>query len=360
LKNQTYQAFRKLTYMRLIVLFKNLIVSLLVLITLSVSAQDIHLTQYYHNPLLLNPAQAGLACNWRAGINYRSQWGSVTSPYKTTAGYFDIPVFLNRSRSAALGLGVGIFNDVAGTGALTTMDIMPTVALHLGFGDEDPQRYHFSIGLQPSYRQKKVDINKLSWESQWDGNIIDPYRSNGETSLQTGTVGAFDLNSGFQFTAVPSDNLSFFVGASIFHLLAPVESFYQSTTNKLDSRKVINLGAKYTVNEKLTVIPSVLIMAQAKASEKNLGAEVNYNLTGEEDAFAIFGGAFYRWKDATQLMGGIELNRFRVALSYDINMSGLHNVSRYRGGFELALMYKAPCYPPRFIPPPPQLVCPRF
>ncbi len=346
--------------MRPLLRFKSLLVLVLTILGYTAVAQDIHFTQYYHNPILLNPAQTGLACNWRAGINYRSQWGSVTSPYKTTAGYFDIPIFLNRSRSAALGLGVGIFNDVAGTGALTTMEVTPTMALHLGFGSEDPKQYHLSIGIQPAYRQKKVDINQLTWSSQWDGNIIDPYRPTGETQLQTGTVGAFDLNTGIQFTAVPSSNFSFNIGASIFHVLTPIESFYQSTTNSLDSRKVINLGAKFMVNEKLAVLPSLLFMAQAKASEKNLGAELNYNLTGEEDAFALFGGLFYRWKDAAQLMGGFEKNRFRVCLSYDINMSGLHNVSRYRGGFELALMYKAPCYPPRLIPPPPQLVCPRF
>ena len=339
-------------------IFRCVVVFFLLLSGHATKAQDIHLTQFYHNPILLNPAQAGLACNWRVGVNYRSQWGSVTSPYKTTAAYYDIPVYLNRKRSAALGLGVGIFNDVA-SNVISTMEVTPTFALHLGFG-ENYQQYKLSFGAQPAFRQRKVDVGALTWETQWDGNYIDPYRNSFETNLTTGTSTVFDMNTGLQFSGVVNEQLSFYSGLALFHVMSPVESFYTGSSNELNSRKVFHATVRYKMNENLSIIPNILYMAQSRASEFNFGGEVNYNVNNDEDGLAYFGGVYYRMKDATQFMVGGEMNRFRAAISYDVNMSGLRSASRYRGGFEFAIMYKAPCYSPTPPPPPPFFVCPRF
>ncbi|MBK7037948.1 MAG: type IX secretion system membrane protein PorP/SprF [Bacteroidetes bacterium] len=47
-------------------------------------AQDVHFSQYNAAPLALNPALTGVnSCDWRAGLTYRNQWNSVTTPYVT-------------------------------------------------------------------------------------------------------------------------------------------------------------------------------------------------------------------------------------------------------------------------------------
>ena len=49
-------------------------------------SQDLHFSQYFNSPLLINPANTGFApdADWRAGANYRNQWqGVLTNPYKT-------------------------------------------------------------------------------------------------------------------------------------------------------------------------------------------------------------------------------------------------------------------------------------
>ena len=58
----------------------------------SVSAQDIHFSQFFATPLL-NPANSGRHDGrWRAGLNYRNQWQSVTAPWRTFDLYGDMRV----------------------------------------------------------------------------------------------------------------------------------------------------------------------------------------------------------------------------------------------------------------------------
>ena len=60
---------------------KQIAVLILTMSVLSTAAQDIHFSQYYSAPLTINPAlTGGFAGDYRAGVNYRTQWGSVTVP----------------------------------------------------------------------------------------------------------------------------------------------------------------------------------------------------------------------------------------------------------------------------------------
>ena len=56
-------------------------------------AQDIHFSQFFASPVLVNPANTG---NFngvaRLGLNYRDQWGSVSVPYQTFSTYADFAV----------------------------------------------------------------------------------------------------------------------------------------------------------------------------------------------------------------------------------------------------------------------------
>ena len=49
------------------------------------NAQDLHFSQYFNAPILVNPANTGFNPDndYRIGGNYRNQWSAVGSPYKT-------------------------------------------------------------------------------------------------------------------------------------------------------------------------------------------------------------------------------------------------------------------------------------
>jgi type IX secretion system PorP/SprF family membrane protein len=322
------------------------------------NAQDIHFSQFYHNPMLLNPAKTGDGCAFRFGVNYRSQWGSVTSPYKTFATFIDFPIFINYRKTTSLGLGLSIFNDVAGDGNLTTLDIAPALALHIGF--DRARKYRLSAGGQFAYRQKSIDLQKLTFQEQFNGISIDPTLPNGEYQLRGNAFHVTDFNVGVQFNAVPSDKWAVTVGYSKFHLLAPIETYYDNQLNLLNTRNVIHAHFKYYVNDKLTIAPHAVMYTQAKASGKNIGAEFNYKLNPTSaSGFAIFAGPYYRIGDAVQFLVGAETSKLRVGFTYDLNVSDLNKASKTIGGYELALIYKAPCkllpYRTKY-----QFACPRF
>src|SRR5213082_2142319 len=84
----------------------------------STNAQDLHFSQYFNSPLLVNPANTGFApdVDWRAGINYRNQWASITpNPYKTMYAWGDIQLFNNRFENGWVGVGAGLLRDAAGS-----------------------------------------------------------------------------------------------------------------------------------------------------------------------------------------------------------------------------------------------------
>jgi type IX secretion system PorP/SprF family membrane protein len=327
----------------------------------SATAQDVHFTQFYHNPLLLNPAQAGLACNWRAGLNYRNQWASVTVPYVTFAAYFDCPIYFNSRRNSSLGVGLGIYDDRAGDGNLNTIEINPTIAFHYGFRAA-PKRYKFSIGVQPSIRNRSVDITKLTFAAQYDPNLgeINTNLSQNEPTLTNQKYTVFDLNTGVQFSAAPTDEINFWVGASAFHLLGPNESFYSNQEISLPIREMINAGARFILNDNWTILTNELLFQQASAKELDFGGDFDYTVNPRDaKPFTIFAGPYYRWNDAMQILFGGEYMGFRVGMTYDLNTSSLHTASHFKGGMELAIMYKADC---RLIPYHINklFVCPRF
>ena len=52
-------------------------------------AQDPEFTQFYANPLYLNPAFAGTAHCPRLSLNYRNQWPGISGSFITTSASYD-------------------------------------------------------------------------------------------------------------------------------------------------------------------------------------------------------------------------------------------------------------------------------
>ena len=68
---------------------KKLIVIFLILSSLNICAQEPVFSQYYFNPILLNPALAGMDNNFRVFMNGRNQWSKVPSSFNINSVAFD-------------------------------------------------------------------------------------------------------------------------------------------------------------------------------------------------------------------------------------------------------------------------------
>lgn len=96
--------------------------------SLTASAQDLEFTQFYANPLYLNPAFAGTNGCARFAANYRNQWPALSGNYVSYAAAYD-QYFDNISG----GFGVILTNDVqAKTLNTTTLGLVYSYHLRLG------------------------------------------------------------------------------------------------------------------------------------------------------------------------------------------------------------------------------------
>ena len=73
---------------------KNQLIIILWIMFLTGSAigQDVSFSQFYTNPLYLNPAFSGAAEIPRAALQYRNQWQGFENAFSTYSAALDIPV----------------------------------------------------------------------------------------------------------------------------------------------------------------------------------------------------------------------------------------------------------------------------
>ena len=106
-----------------------------------VAQTDPHFTQNYTYPMYINPAMTGGSDgDYRASAVYRTQWGSITDPYRTTGFSFDTRT--NRN----LALGVQILNQSAGDGGFNYLNASASFAYTgVKFGKDNNQRLVFAM-----------------------------------------------------------------------------------------------------------------------------------------------------------------------------------------------------------------------
>ncbi len=309
---------------------------------ISTNAQDIHFSQYWTAPQLLNPANTGKFNGvFRATFNYRNQWFTIptlnsVAPYQTYHASIDAPLFREKLGNNGFGIGASFFNDKAGDGALSTNSALISIAYH-----QSLDRYgnnHLSFGLQAGVVTKQINITDLIFETQlenygWNRNL-----SNGETNFNNKTLIYPDVNVGARFTSRIRDNIKFNFGAAVNHIAEPRESFLQDEKNKLGRRYTFHTGADISLGREgyFSIHPTFLFMLQSQARQFNLGLGLNYQLN---DNIGIFGGGFYRVQDAGIVQVGVDIYNARIGVSYDINHSGLRYASKAQGALECSVVY---------------------
>ena len=321
-------------------------------------AQDIHFSQYNAAPLALNPALTGVnSCDWRAGLSYRNQWASVTTPYVTYEAFFDAPVVKNIGGASKLTAGLLLFNDVSGDGNLSNLSIMASSAFVLGLGGSS--NHNLSIGLQGGFMQKSLEFDQLKWPNQWDGDeFSSTFNSNPEPNWTGDNIGRFNMSAGLAYHNEVSKSFNITGGFAAYNLISPKESFFADEENKLGMRMVGHLKAGITFGGQFGVIPSVLYQAQSGAKEIVVGSDFGYYLNNANFPATFFLGAAYRLDDAVIASVGMDYKNFRFGASYDINTSTLKEASAGKGGFELSLVYTGcilPVIPTHYVMP-----CPRY
>ena len=300
-------------------------------------AQDLHFSQYFNTPLLVNPANTGFApdVDWRAGINYRNQWASITpNPYKTMSAWGDVQLFNNRFPDGWVGLGATLLKDVAGSGSLSATRGFASIAYHQLLGLKSLLSGGFNVG----FVNKRIDISKLTFDNQWNGKFFDVTTPSGE-SFAANSVTYLDIQAGLNYAFFPSENAYFNAGFSAMHLNRPKESFFaeEFEDTRLDPRLTIFLNGSFKLNNQWIINPNVYVSKMGTVYETVGGLNAHYNLSGDGNS-QLIGGLYVRLKDALIPMIGYQWNDLAITINYDATSSSLGTYNQTRGAYELSIV----------------------
>jgi type IX secretion system PorP/SprF family membrane protein len=326
---------------------RNIIILLFLFLQLFSYAQDIHFSQFYHSPMQINPALAGIFNGYfRLNLNYKGQWSSIANPYSTMAASYDMPIAKNE-KAGYLTAGVSFFKDRSGSSKMAVTQANAVLGYNLKVNESN----NISIGMQGGYGQRSINLDNLKWDSQFDGDRYDPSAASGESAASM-SAAFLDLGTGMYWRYFNSYNdLRVNTGIAVTHLNQPRNSYFGRAEEKLYMKTLAHLEVVLKVDGGLYVVPQLMYAMQGPAKELNLGTQLKYyigNNDGSEKLFSerklashVMAGFFYRNNDAIILMAGIDYRKTLLfALSYDTNISRLRAASNLRGGLELSLIYK--------------------
>lgn len=316
-------------------------------------AQDIHYSQFFNSPLNLNPALTGMfKGDYRFVANLRNQWASVTVPFTTFSLGADAQ---NPFHTRNLGLGAFINHDQAGDSRFKTVQVNFTGAYIKSLNSDST--LVISGGLLAGVTFRSLTSSALNFDQQYDGYQYDPQLPTGENLDRESRVYP-NFNIGVSLYQKMAKRGYILGGISWHNLQKPKQSFFTSNDIKLDRKFNIHAEGAYTVADQWDIIPSVNFQFQGKYSEVVPGVTARYVLTDEKGLFrAVHAGGWFRVKDAFYVLGGIEFDNWKAAVSYDINTSDLVPASNKRGAFELSLIYILDSFNPKRIS---HRICPNY
>ncbi len=290
-------------------------------------AQDPTFTQFYSNPVYMNPALAGSSGCPRVALNYRNEWPQLTGNYITYAAAYD-SYFKNISG----GVGLVAMHDMQGQGTIQTSMIGASYSYYLKVN----RKFRLMFGTQAAYYQKFLDWSKLTF-----GDMIDPRRGfiyqTGDVPRGNGRRGFFDVSAG-----LVGFSKNFYFGAAFHHLNRPDESLILGQS-RLPIKVTGHIGANIKLGQRgrysstTFLSPNIIYQNQNGFQQLNVGAYLKY------ESFTI--GAWYRNKDAFILTVGINTDNYRIGYSYDLTVSPLGN-GISGGSHEVSLGINLKCKKP--------------
>lgn len=324
--------------MKKVLLCTGMIAILSMLLPSSTQAQDAEFTQFYANPLYLNPAFAGTARCPRLVMNYRNQWPALSGSFVTSSASYDQHV-----ETLHGGLGLIAVRDQAGEGTLTTTTISGIYSYQMALS----RTFSLKAGFQATYMQKALDWSKLTF-----GDMIDPRKGfiyetrdvprGNLTADGRGTVSNVDFSAGLL-----GFSEKFYFGVAAHHLTEPNESLVVGTS-RLPIKWTGHAGAVIPIDRRSrysesSISPNILYRRQGEFQQLNMGLYVNKG--------PLVGGIWYRgllfgdYRDAFIVTLGVQTEVIRFGYSYDVTVSELTPATG--GSHEVSMAIQFDCRPKR-------------
>ncbi|MFL5754213.1 MAG: PorP/SprF family type IX secretion system membrane protein [Bacteroidia bacterium] len=312
-----------------------LLITALATVFMPALAQDIHFSQYGMSPVNLNPAFTGFFDGeYRAGAIYRSQWRTVPVPYSTFSFMADMRRPVKKKQGDYTGIGFVFNNDVSGDSRYGTTQLYIPMSYIKRLKDST---LLVSVGIQPGISNIGFRTNKLTFDSQYDGDAYNPALSNGENfALQSRTY--LDLNTGGAVQYLIKQRASLTAGVAFSHVNVPRVSYFKNDNIRLDMKTAAYFNFAYPVAPKIDLITEVLYERQGKFQETVLGEKIALILDPKERQ-SINAGIYLRARDAVIARVGYEHKAWTFGMSYDVNTSAFKAATNRKGAVEFAVIY---------------------
>lgn len=326
----------------------------------SLLGQDPHFAQFYSAPIQTNPAMTGVhSGRYRIALNYRDQWSSVVDePFRTYAASFDIRSRIGKGDFVAFGFNA--LHDRAGASPyLRTQAYLSASYMKQLSGNRYRTNDQFLIGgLQVGMGQHALDFSKLWFSNQFNpGTVaVDFSAPNGElygTNSKVTSDMYLDFNAGLLYYALFDDDASFYIGGSAHHLNGPQISFLDNSSQNLYMKLLAQVGGQIPFSDELSLLPAVIGMFQGPSFSTIFGGNFRYS-NNDWRELAIRAGVWGQVSRQEDTTGGdyglpsviistvLEVERFNIGFSYDVNAGYLNRPTDGRGAYEISFIYVHP------------------
>lgn len=311
--------------------------------------QDVHFTQFYAAPLVVNPAlTGGFEGTYRINTLYRDQWRKVLDqPIRTFMVGADLR-FDAPGKSVyddAIGLGLHFMHDKVGVIDFSTTQIAVSMAYHKSLSVSN--RQFLSAGIQAGLNQRNLNYANLNFPDEFNGTT--GYTLPTGEDLPTNNFAFSDFNTGLNYSARIGRHGALFAGLAYSHFLQPRVSFFENTNkgDKLYSKLTGMVSAQipFGKTNRVSITPRFMAAQQGPHLEINTGANLRFAL-GEYGGSAFHVGGWARpvrntggvGLDAAVALVGFEYNGVLLGLSYDLNTTAL-SANQRQGAFEISISY---------------------
>ena len=322
----------------------------------TLSAQDIHFSQYLNAPMNLGPGMTGIfGGDTRFTANYRNQWRQVPVPYTTFSGVVENKFYLRKQRYDRYLTGGLILNhDRQGDLRLTSMQIGIPVSYTLPLASKaNPVAHNFlTVGVVPMFGQRSFGTNKFTFDAQYVDCMFDPTAAINESQfLEKNSISYFDFSGGINYrwqAKVYRSKID--VGAGWHHINRPNHDFWLGSDQvRLERRLALYTSMLFQVRPNVDLVGQALWQKQGAYRQVAFGGGARFHLNQQPyHEFALQVGANFRQTYNDAIIPHVEAHyrTWTIGLSYDINLLSIDGASApitsdiRRGGPEVAVIYR--------------------
>ena len=290
----------------------------------NLSAQDPYFSQFFMNPVYMNPAYSGTMKVPRAGVQYRNQWPAMSNAYTTYFASFD--TYLPKIKS---GIGLLMYQDVQGDGIFTQSSFKAIYSKEIQINKDWTMYGSLTAGAQ----MNALNFNRLIFPDGLDA-IYGQNLPTNETLPENNNRIFPDFGAGILVF-----NGKYFFGLAADHLSEPNQSMYSAYPIPLSGK----LTAHFEVNlpwhrpghwrKYCTFNPNVIVQSQGNEQNITFGLYVNR----KSFTVGIWNRQTTKKSNDLIFMAGFVAKQLKTAITYDSNLQGVG--LRSHGSVEISISF---------------------